>query len=69
MGPDNVASGWLPGPLLDFKLTQGLALKSGASLVLSVAGMYFLASGKKNQSLNYMLSGAAMILLSMFCFF
>ena len=54
--------------LLGLKITQGIFLKTALSVVLSVAGMYYLAMGKKNQSLNSMLLGGALILLALFLF-
>ena len=54
--------------LLGFKITQSLLLKGAAGTVLSIIGMYYLAMGKKNQSLNSMLLGGALILFSLFLF-
>ncbi|HAM36027.1 MAG TPA: hypothetical protein DEB40_05410 [Elusimicrobia bacterium] len=51
-----------------FNITQGLVLKASASLVLSAAGLYILIQGKKNQSLQRMLLGAALIMLSLLLF-
>ena len=53
---------------LVYGITQSLLLKASGSLVLSVAGMYFLVTGRKNQSLNSMLCGGALILLSLLLF-
>lgn len=55
-----LASGGLFGP--------GMIWKSFLSLVLSVAGMYTLAQGKKHGEGSKMLTGAGLILASIFCF-
>jgi hypothetical protein len=55
-------------PLLKFHVTQALVLKVLASIFLSVAGMYYLAAGRRRQSLNTMLMGGALLLLALFLF-
>lgn len=55
-------------PFLKFHVTQGLILKVLAGIFLSVAGMYYLAAGRRRQSLNTMLFGCFLILFALFLF-
>ena len=54
--------------ILGLDITQSLLLKTSVSVVLGIAGMYFLASGKKNRSVNSMLFGAALVFLALLIF-
>ncbi len=50
------------------RVTPRFGLETAASFLLSVAGMWLLASGRKEHSLDTMLLGAALILGAMFLF-
>jgi len=50
------------------KLTSGFMFKALVTTVVSVVGMYYLASGKKNQDFEKMVIGAVLIIAAMFFF-
>ena len=53
---------------LKFYATPVLLLKISASIFLAVAGMYYLAAGRRRQSVNTMLVGGALVLLALLVF-
>lgn len=56
------------GTLPRVSVTNGAILKFGASAVLSVLGMYYLATGKKEGDVEKMLLGAALSIAAFFFF-
>ncbi|OGR87856.1 MAG: hypothetical protein A3J74_06260 [Elusimicrobia bacterium RIFCSPHIGHO2_02_FULL_57_9] len=53
-------------PALSF--TPGSMIKLGASFIMSILGIYYLSSGKKQQNPESMLIGAALLIASFFIF-
>lgn len=50
-------------------ITPNVMVKTSLSIVLMTAGMYYLATGRKEADLNRMLLGAGLSLASLFCYF
>lgn len=46
------------------KLTPGLALKYAAGTALMVAALYYLAKGRKEANLSYMITGGVLAIMS-----
>ena len=70
MGVSLALAGAIPADdlLYGVKITPALIVKTIASIILSLLGMYYLNVGRNERAVGPMLKGAALVLLSLLIF-